>query len=58
MCVAKEELQNLLQHANIVEESIPIVFFANKVYDIIMKFIYVLLLVFVGPDGYPGGHHT
>jgi ADP-ribosylation factor-like protein 6 len=31
MCVAKAELETLLQHANIRDTSIPIIFFANKV---------------------------
>lgn len=30
MCVAKAELETLLQHANIRDTSIPIIFFANK----------------------------
>jgi hypothetical protein len=31
MCVAKEELQTLLMHADVASKNMPIVFFANKV---------------------------
>lgn len=61
MCVAKEELQTLLEHPDIASKDIPIVFFANKVGK---KMRYILrpmlvmdsplsLLLFVRADGYP-----
>ena len=43
MCVAKDEMETLLSHDDLVNEDVPVLFFANKVGGMLMMLVRQLL---------------
>ena len=42
MCVAKDEMETLLSHDDLVNEDVPVLFFANKVGGMLMMLVRLL----------------
>ena len=57
ICVAKEELEQLLNHEDIKHTNAPILFFANKVF-MMYSFVEAFLIVSSFKDGYRWSHDS